>query len=283
MRVSRKISQVSSSALPLDFLERLVDGDGADGDGRIADDPLAGGVDVFAGGEVHDGVGAPLGGPAHFFDFFLDAGGDGAVADVGVDFDEEIAADDHRLELGVVDVGGDDGAAAGDFGADELGRDFVRDALRRSDSPGCWCARERLQAEAGVLLVESRRGAMSCVPPSAILLARPRFSRMAMNSISGVMMPWRAYQSCVTGWPALARSGLRFGAAEMLEAIPALGGAGELFVAAREVAVVLAASLRGRRTRRRPLASRSTRRGSARGLALNRAICSGSPHGPLQS
>jgi hypothetical protein len=35
------------------------------------------------------------------------------------------------------------------------------------------------------------------------------FSRMAMNSISGVMMPWRAYQSCVTGWPADARSGRR--------------------------------------------------------------------------
>jgi hypothetical protein len=24
-------------------------------------------------------------------------------------------------------------------------------------------------------------------------------SRMAVNSISGVIMPWRAYQSCVTG------------------------------------------------------------------------------------
>ena len=53
--------------------------------------------------------------------------GDGAVADVGVDFDEEIAADDHRLELGMVDVGRDDGAAAGDFGADEFGGDFFRD------------------------------------------------------------------------------------------------------------------------------------------------------------
>src|SRR4051794_30685129 len=90
-----------------DFLEGLVDGDGADGHGRIADDPLAGGVDVFPGGKVHHGVGAPLGGPAHLLDFFFNAGGDGAVADVGVDFDEEIAADDHRLELGMVDVGGD--------------------------------------------------------------------------------------------------------------------------------------------------------------------------------
>ena len=35
------------------------------------------------------------------------------------------------------------------------------------------------------------------------------FSRMAMYSISGVMMPCFAYQNCVTGWPALARSGRR--------------------------------------------------------------------------
>jgi hypothetical protein len=88
------------------FFERLVDGHGADGHGGVAEDPFAGGVDVLAGGEVHDGVRAPLGGPAHLLDFLLDAGGDGAVADVGVDLHEEVAADDHRLELGVVDVGG---------------------------------------------------------------------------------------------------------------------------------------------------------------------------------
>ena len=42
------------------------------------------------------------------------------VADVGVDLDQEVAADGHRLQLGVVDVGRDDGAAAGDLVADEL-------------------------------------------------------------------------------------------------------------------------------------------------------------------
>ena len=115
--------------LAVHFFERLINGHGADGHGRVAEDPFTGGVDVLAGGEVHDGVGTPLGGPAHLFDLFLDAGGDGAVADVGVDFDEEVPADDHRLELGVVDVCGDDGAAGGDFAADELGGDFGRDAL----------------------------------------------------------------------------------------------------------------------------------------------------------
>ncbi len=111
------------------FFERLIDGHGTDGHGAVAQDPFAGGVDVLAGAEVHDGVSAPLGGPTHFFDFFLDAAGDGAVADVGVDFHQEVAADDHGLALGVVDVQGDDGAACGDFAADKFSGDFVRDAL----------------------------------------------------------------------------------------------------------------------------------------------------------
>ena len=87
-----------------DFFQRLVNGHRADGDGRVAQNPLAGGVDVGAGGQIHHRVGAPLGGPAHLLHFLLDGGGDGGVADVGVDFDQEIAADDHRLQFRVVDV-----------------------------------------------------------------------------------------------------------------------------------------------------------------------------------
>ena len=115
--------------LASDFFEGLVNGDGADGDGRVAEDPFARGVDVFSGGEVHHGVGAPFGGPAHFLNFLLDAGGNGGVADVGVDFDEEVAADDHRLEFGVVDICRNDRAAGGDFLADEFRRDLGGDAL----------------------------------------------------------------------------------------------------------------------------------------------------------
>ncbi len=110
-----------------DFLQRLIDGDGADRDGGIAENPFAGVVDVVAGGEVHHGVGAPADRPDHFFDFFGDRGGDGRIADVGVDFHQEVAADGHGFEFGVVDVGGDDGAAAGDFGADEFGGDVIGD------------------------------------------------------------------------------------------------------------------------------------------------------------
>ena len=104
----------------VDFFQGLVDGDAADGDGAVADDPLAGFVDVAAGGEVHHCVGAPAGGPGHFGYFLVNAGSDGGVADVGVDFDQEVASDNHWFRFGVVDVGGDDGAAGGDFGADEL-------------------------------------------------------------------------------------------------------------------------------------------------------------------
>lgn len=43
--------------IALDFLQRLIDRHGADRHGRIAQDPLAGFVDVLAGGQVHDGVG----------------------------------------------------------------------------------------------------------------------------------------------------------------------------------------------------------------------------------
>ena len=44
----------------IDLLERLIDRHGADGHGRVPDNPLARGVDVVAGREVHHGVGAPL-------------------------------------------------------------------------------------------------------------------------------------------------------------------------------------------------------------------------------
>ena len=115
--------------LAADFFERLINRHGADGHGRVADNPFARGVDVVAGGEVHDGVRAPLGGPAHFLDFLFDARCEGAVADVGVDFDEEIAADNHRLGFRMVDVGRDDGATRRHLGADEFGSYFGGNAL----------------------------------------------------------------------------------------------------------------------------------------------------------
>src|ERR1041385_6370668 len=59
-----------------DLLKRLVDRNGADGNGRIADDPFADRMDVTARREVHHGVAAPADGPDELFHFLGHAGGD---------------------------------------------------------------------------------------------------------------------------------------------------------------------------------------------------------------
>src|SRR5690242_20996595 len=55
---------------------------------------------------VHDRVGAPTGRPGHLLDLLLDGGRHRGVADIGVDLHQEPLADDHRLDLRVVDVRG---------------------------------------------------------------------------------------------------------------------------------------------------------------------------------
>ena len=115
----------------VDLLEGLVNGHCANGDRRVPKNPFAGGVNVFTGGEIHYRVRAPLRGPTHFFHFFFDARGDGAVADVGINFNEEVSANDHWLEFGVIDICGNDGASCRDFFAHELRRDDLGDALRK--------------------------------------------------------------------------------------------------------------------------------------------------------
>src|SRR5690606_22161868 len=104
-----------------DLLQRLVDGHGADRDRAVADDPVADVVDVAARRQVPGRGRAPAGGPDQGVDLGGAAGEDGGVAEVGVDLDQDVAADGHRLDFAVVDVGRDDGAAAGDLVADELG------------------------------------------------------------------------------------------------------------------------------------------------------------------
>ncbi len=111
-----------------DFFQRLIDRHGADRHRRVANDPFARGMNVFAGTEVHHRVGAPFRRPTHFLDFFLDRRRHGAVADVGVDLYKEIATDDHRLGLRVIDVRRDDRAAASDFVAHEFRCYFAWDA-----------------------------------------------------------------------------------------------------------------------------------------------------------
>ena len=98
-----------------DLFQRLVDRHRADRHRRVAHDPVADVVDVAAGGQIHHRVGAPADRPDQLLDFLGDGGGDGGVADIGIDLHQEVAADDHRLQFGVVDVGRDDGAARAQF------------------------------------------------------------------------------------------------------------------------------------------------------------------------
>jgi hypothetical protein len=103
------------------LLQRLVDGDRADRNRRVAQNPFARRVDVTTGGKVHDGVGAPAGGPHHLVDLFGDRARHGRIADVRIDFHCERLADDHRLGLRVIVVGGNHGAPARDLVAHQLG------------------------------------------------------------------------------------------------------------------------------------------------------------------
>ena len=123
---------VELDRIAIDLFQRLVDRHGPDRHRRIAQNPFARVVDVAAGGKVHHRVGAPADRPHHLLDLFLDRRGDGGVADIGVDLHQEVAADDHRLEFAVIDVAGDDRAAARDLVAHEFRRDERRAPTRRN-------------------------------------------------------------------------------------------------------------------------------------------------------
>ena len=112
---------------PVHLLESLVDRHRTNGNGRVTDDPLARLVDVLPRGKIHHGVATPADRPSHLLNFFSDPRSHRRVADIGVDFHQEVAANDHRLGLRVIDVRRDDGAAARHFLADKLRRDGFRD------------------------------------------------------------------------------------------------------------------------------------------------------------
>ncbi len=105
----------------LDALDRLVDGHRAERDGAGAQEHVADVGNVAAGGEIHDGIGAVLEAAAQLFQLALDVADDLAVADVRVDLALRRDADAHRLQLGMIDVGGDDHAAPRHLVADQFG------------------------------------------------------------------------------------------------------------------------------------------------------------------
>ena len=62
-----------------------------------------------------------MNGAVKLFEFVVNFRSGGGISDVRIDFAEEGDADAHRFEIAVVNVGGNDGASAGDFAADEFG------------------------------------------------------------------------------------------------------------------------------------------------------------------
>ena len=161
------------------LFQRLVDRNGAHRHRAVAQDPFPRLVDVLARRKVHQRVAAPLHRPAHLLDLLVDRGGDRRVADVGVDLHQEVAADRHRLELGVVDVAGDDRPPPRDLVPDEFRGDLPRDRGAPGLWPGCWRHRDL-------------RGPPSVISRSSRARWSREFSRIATNSISGVTVPWRA-------------------------------------------------------------------------------------------
>ncbi len=77
-------------------------------------------MDILSGGKIHDGVGPPARGPDHLFHFFGNPGADGRVADIGIDLHEEIPSDDHRFRFRMIDIGRNNGSAAGELGSHKL-------------------------------------------------------------------------------------------------------------------------------------------------------------------
>ena len=82
-------------------------------------------MDILARRKIHHGVGAPLGGPFHFFHFLIDRRCHGRIPDIGIDLHEEVSANNHRLILWVVDIAWNDGPPRCDFIADELRCDHL--------------------------------------------------------------------------------------------------------------------------------------------------------------
>jgi hypothetical protein len=61
-------------------------------------------------------------GAVQLFELLADIRSGRGISDVCVDLAEKCYADTHGLKIAVMNVGGDDGAAAGDFAADEFRR-----------------------------------------------------------------------------------------------------------------------------------------------------------------
>ena len=162
-------------SFPPDFFQRLIDRDGPDGDGCVANDPLPGFMNIFAGRQVHDRIGPPPDGPDHLFDFLFDRRHHGGIADIGIDLHQKVSADNHRLDFRMVDIGRDDRAATSHLIADE----FRGDGLRKRRTPGL----------SGMLFNATGRAVRMglCFLPSLCFPDRHKFHLGGDDALAGIM------------------------------------------------------------------------------------------------
>ena len=77
---------------------------------------------MLTGREIHHRVTAPADRPHQFFDLFVDARTECRVADIGINLDQKIAANNHRLQFRVIDIGGNNRPPGSDFATHKFRR-----------------------------------------------------------------------------------------------------------------------------------------------------------------
>ena len=111
----------------IDLFQGLIDRHGPDWHRAVTDHPVADIVNIAPGRQVHDRIAAPANGPDHLINLVGNRGQHSRIADIGIDLDQEIAANNHRLQLAMIDIGRNNRPAAGNLFADKFRRDEVGD------------------------------------------------------------------------------------------------------------------------------------------------------------
>ena len=119
---------------PVNLLQRLVDRHCTDRHRAVTQNPLAGFVNIATGGEIHHRIRSPARGPYQLFHFFFDGRGDRRVADIGVNFYQEIATNNHRLRFRMINVGRDNRTSGSNFITDKFRSDIFRQMCAKAHS-----------------------------------------------------------------------------------------------------------------------------------------------------
>src|SRR5213594_2050040 len=138
------------------FLESLINRNRPDRHWRIAQNPFAGFMNIAACREVHHRVGAPGDAPSHLLDFIFNRAGESAVTDVGIDLDQKIPADDHRLGFRMIDICRNNRAPSRNFMADELWSDAFRNGSAEGFARMLEADIRAVMARGGIILFASK-------------------------------------------------------------------------------------------------------------------------------